>query len=420
MMRPIILTLICSLFVQTAAMAAEPKSDPGGTREELLLRIDRLQEAAIGLEHIIDPGSFEKLRRDIRTLDEVQLGLIELGMTQQKLHGLPQAPEPDSIVFPDPEIPGVCEAITPGLGFGLFAVAATLKEILAIAKWACLQTAVGTNTATACAVVNVATVTADWLFKDSALCLTVARTATQIAVFETDGNIAGHLNQYVDANVSSLATQSSLNQLQNGLTQEVTDLNSLANSLASDLSSLSADLADTSNQVESLTSATVNMTAVSEDIRFKSLVTLAEAEEIDELAADSQQRLDIVRDKTQQIINSSQVLQQMIGDLNHTSMNQIERELDASVARAMADPNVNIVEYKLPSAMNGELERSREVLVRAIQAYNEIGADTSSATQYLTMGDTQFNLGRYLTAYSHFSRAYQLLLNSADTLEKDS
>jgi hypothetical protein len=75
----------------------------------------------------------------------------------------------------------------------------------------------------------------------------------------------------------------------------------------------------------------------------------------------------------------------------------------------MADPNYNIVRYKLPASMDGELERSREILVRTLLAYKSIGVDTAQAEQYLAMGDNQFNLSRYLTAYGHFSTAYQLL-----------
>jgi hypothetical protein len=407
--------VFCTLMLPMAAAASQAGRDVEDARTEFLSRIDNLQRAAEELELFVDPDQFSKLRHAIRALDDIELDLLAHAMSHAESAG----PVTDTIAFPDPEIIAICEPATPGAGYGLYILATALDQILAAAKWVCLQTALGTNLAATCTVFSAAAVAAQFLFAESELCLSIQRSAYQGAIFETQSNIADQLNLYIDATISSRASQSSLNDLQTGVSQELADLNTLANRLASDLSDLSADFTDTSNSIASLTSATLDMTSVSQDIGLKTLITQAEAEEIDDFAADTQERMETIRTRTLQISASVESLEALIDGLNINAETQIARELEASLARAMADPNFNIVRYKLPASMNGELERSREVLVRTLLAFDGIGVDTSAAAQYLTLGDQQFNLGRYLTAYDHFSTAYQMLLGQSGIGAKD-
>jgi len=405
-MNRFFLPALCSLLIPLGTSASPLGPDAETARQELIAYVDTLEQTNVELDNVVDPAKFDQLRVAIGRLEEVPLSIISDGLSGVQTQG----PVPDTIVFPAPDILPICETTTPLEGYVFFEVAVLLNEILAPLKWACLQSELGENNAALCVGPSSAAALANMLFLEATICLNAQRTGYQTASFETQGNIARHLNDYIDSTVSSRASQSSLGDLQSGLNQELEDLGTLANSVAADVSDLSADLQDTSNSIAALASATIDMTSISEGVRLKTLVTQAEAEEIDDLAADTQQRLATIRSNTIAINASVQTLETLINELNTAAGNEIERELDASVGRAMADPDFNIVRYKLPASMNGELERSREVLIRAILAFDSIGSDTQQARQYLAMGDNQFNAGRYLTAYDHFSTAYQMLL----------
>lgn len=398
--------LLCALSLSGQARASAPDQDIETARVQLLQQIDTMQQAMQTLDAGVDPDRFDRLRRTIRMIDDVQLSLIVHAMSSGRV----QEPGLEVIQFPEPDIPPACEAITPELGLDLFVVAAELRDILAAAKWLCLESVAGNNAAAACIAANIAKVLAEFAFEGSELCLAIQRSAVQKAVLKTEGNVAEHLNDFVDAKVSSRASQSSLDELQTDVTQELDDLNSLATSLATDISDLGADLTDTQNSISSLLSATIDMTTVSQNIRLKTLVTHAEVGEADDLAADAQQTLATIRNHAQQIAASVHKLQGSINGLNTAAGTRIERELEASLGRAMADPNFNIIRYKLPASMGGELERSREVLVRVMLAFDGIGEDTTMAARYLDMGDDQFNAGRYLSAYGDYSLAYRMLV----------
>ena len=58
------------------------------------------------------------------------------------------------------------------------------------------------------------------------------------------------------------------------------------------------------------------------------------------------------------------------------------------------------------------MERSRELLIRALIAFQGLGADTSASQALLGSGDVAYNQGRPLDAYDAFARAYRLLLDT--------
>lgn len=401
--------LLLALALPPAVSASPPDSDLEHAREQLLDRIESLQQATAGVDAYLNARQRGKLQQANRALEAARLDIVAFDA-----HDAEQ-PEPptDSIVLVEPDPPSQCDFISPAISITLFTIYAVLEEAQAAAKWACLESVAGENTAALCAPLEVALVISEFLYLDSTICLATQRAANQEAAFENKVGVAEHLNEYVDAEISSLASQESLDSLQETITQELQDLQSLATSLASDFSDLGADFNQASNSIATLTSNTLDMTTDSQNIRFKALVTQAEAEEIDDLAADTQQQMQSIRTQTLQINASVQSLNNLLTQLNTAAELKIEREQDATLGRALADPDFNVVRYKLPASMNGELERSREVLVRAVLAYGSIGVDTTNASQYLATGDSHFNAGRYLAAYDNFATAYQLLLEQS-------
>lgn len=98
--------LIFVLIVPLHVGASEPGSEAEVPREKLLQRVDTLQEAAQGLEHLIDPGDFDKLRDAIDMLDDLQLSLIAQQMSDVNI----PEPLPNAIAFPDPGVVACCNA----------------------------------------------------------------------------------------------------------------------------------------------------------------------------------------------------------------------------------------------------------------------------------------------------------------------
>jgi len=409
MLRRFLILLLFALALPAQASASQTSSDPEITRADFLELIDSIEESMQTLEVSIDPARFDQLRKQIQMLGDAPLGLVAKAMSSG------DGPEPalNAIEFPEPDVAAACAPIEPEDVYAAFLVSAGLADILAAAKWPCLETVAGVNAAFACTNLRFAVAIAEFDFRGGELCMGIQRSAKMKANLDTQQNIADHLNSFVDATVSSRASQTSLDAMQSDITRELQDLSNLASSLAADVSDLGSNLTQTQNSMASLASATINLNSVSQDIRLKTLVTNAEILEADKLAADVQQRLVIIRNHSQQIIASGKALQAAMTQLNNTAKTNVERELDATLGRAMADPNFNIIRYKLPAAMGGELERSREVLVDTMLAFAGIGVDTTKAKKSLADGDKKFNAGKYLSAYGAYSQAYQGLVGNS-------
>ncbi len=405
----------------TLAETLELSAQYSGSIEQLQV-IDQL----IGQVMLMDISQLELLIQNLPPLADLQTRAVAaqqaLEISIAQAQSVPTAPAIRSsgsgeIEFPNPEtllvIPGTsaqpCQNIPAELGFSLITAWGIVSEVLAAMKWSCVQTILGENAAELCAPTNIATDLARFAYLGVQFCLKEQRDAYLDAILDTEGNIANYLNDFFDVTVASRASQDSVDMLQ----QDIDDVN---NSLANLQSDLSADFSTTESALDttladlnSLTLDLDNLAAITDDIQFRSQVNQVDIEDAQLRAADVQEAAAEIRDDTQSLIALISTLQVSQDDINDDIGAGLDRQTQTALSDALANPDSNVIRFKAPASLGGELEATREVVIQAIIAFGNIGAKTTTAQALLVQGDQAYNQQDYLLAYNLFAQAYQSL-----------
>ena len=114
----------------------------------------------------------------------------------------------------------------------------------------------------------------------------------------------------------------------------------------------------------------------------------------------------------EQLRNSLIGIRNTLAGVQSALQTAAQEQRDRRLAIALGDADVAIIRYRLPVANGGELERSREVLIRAITGYESLGLGAGAARVQLAIGDSAYNQGLPLDAYDAYARAYRLLLGT--------
>ena len=193
------------------------------------------------------------------------------------------------------------------------------------------------------------------------------------------------------------------------------DLADLRGTVAEDDAGIAAGLADLLDDATVLTARLSALASRIHDARFRMQVVQVDVEDV-------QRRLADVQAEAVRLTAAGEALRdhlRTIGtalDAAHARLQAAQQEQrDRRLAAALGDARVNVLRYRLPAAQGGELERSRELLIRALGAYEALGADVAAARALLATGDTAYNQGRALDAYDAFARAYRLLMDTQTT-----
>ncbi len=325
--------------------------------------------------------------------------------------------ESGEIEFPNPQVdaivPGTdfrpCQNIPSELGFSLITAWGIVAEVLAGMKWSCVQTIAGENAAELCSPANIATDAAKFSSLAVDFCLQEQRDAYLQAILDTETNIADYLNEYIDTTVASRATQDSVDILQGDVDDVNAKLSVVQSSLNSDFTGTENSLNNVISDLDVLTADLTSLTAIVDDIRFRSQVNQVDIEDAQLRAADAQQQATEIREDTQVMIASLSTFQSSLDDISNSIQSGLTQQTQAALSDALADPDSNIIRFKAPASVGGELEQAREVVIRAIVAFNNIGAKTTTAQSLLAQGDAAYNQQNYLAAYDLFSQAYQAL-----------
>lgn len=381
----------------------------------------RMVGAFLGQLQQVGPGELEALLPDLPPLNELQTQLddaqtvLEAAVLEGSAFSATAAPLFESgsgeIIFPEPDASiDACNNIPTEVGFSLLTSWQIVNDVLVAMKWGCIQTTLGENAAELCSPSNIATDLAKFGYKGAELCLKEQRDAYLNAILGTDENIANYLSDFADTTVESLATQDSVNTLQEEVTDANTKLSTLANTLSADFSSTESNLSVALDDLDSLTFNLNNLIAISDDIQFRSQVNQVDIEDAQLRAADVQESAEEIREETQALITSLSLLENSLQGIVADINSELTAQTQAALATALADASSNVIRFKAPAAAGGALEQAREIVIQAILAFTSLGADTSTAQALLVQGDQAYNQADYFNAYDFFAQAYQSLI----------
>lgn len=315
--------------------------------------------------------------------------------------------------------PSFCVNTTGALSFAALVTARSIKPLLRAAEFPCQQVIAGENSALACATLEVLSTTADIEYELTVFCLDQQDAGQGRATLQLVRNIGMHLNEFVDTNTSSRATQTSLNNLGQSVNQVTEDLSNTQQSLDGGFVRISNQLRNVLSDLDQLDQSLRASISKSQDIQFRTQETQVDIEDVQLRSADIQQSTAEIREDTQNLRAQAATVQDSLADVM-TRLNTTQRTLERDrIAAALSNSNQELVEYTLPAAAGGQLESVREVVTRAIIAVNQAGiGSTSDAVNLLNQGDQAYNQKNYLSAYRSFAQAYRALFNVATTARR--
>jgi len=320
--------------------------------------------------------------------------------------------ETGTIDIPTPETDiGFCISVT-GLVVGIAqATYQTLNAVISAAEYTCLQQVAAESASIACTVLEIAAVSAEFVYREGDFCRDETRAAKGEAILQLDRNVGAFFNDAINQNImSSRATQNSVDIVTTDTliaSGEITDIQDIVDS---NFITINNDLNLTLAQLANLSNSLTDLISESGDIRFRSEVNQVNIEDIQTRTADLQESGDDIRQDTQNLITASDALQTSINNLSNavtTEFAQINRD---EIARALTNPDYIVPAYVTPAAQGGQLEQAREVVIEAIQLINNISpGNTREALNLLIQGDMAYNNQNYLSAYTLFAQAYQAI-----------
>ncbi|AVP99102.1 hypothetical protein C7S18_18860 [Ahniella affigens] len=318
-------------------------------------------------------------------------------------------PVPKAIEFPEPAPMSRCVSASAATAHAMLEAWAASSEILAAAKWACLQTEAGENSAFLCTALAIETEALQTEYDQESFCLGDQRDATLSALAQTQSNVVDHLNQRADATVSSRATQSALDTMQDSLDSLLIRLAELRTTVSTDDHQANAELADLLDDALALANGLTALAADIHDAQFRMQAAQVNVEDVQDRLADLQAMMLPLTQHGEAIRGQQRQVADALTAAQTAQQTAASEQRDRHLALALGAPNRVVIRYRLPAAQGGELERSREVLIRALNAYAALGINTDAASAKLVAGDQAYNLGNPLEAYDLYGQAYRLL-----------
>ncbi len=350
-------------------------------------------------------------------------------MAQQQISALPGAlraseqpdinvfnsdssPEVDTIDIPEVEtaiafcidIPGTVV----GISQGTYKI---LSAVVEAAKFTCLQQVAGENSATACTVLEIAAVTAEFVYREGDFCRGESRAAKGEAILQLDRNIGAFFNEAVDQTaISSRTSQDAVDQVTVSTLAADNVLIDIQNTIDTNFVTISDDLDVTLAELQDLTENLTNLIAETEDVQFRTQINQVNIQDVQTRTADLQQSGEEIRQDTQDLISVTGMLQTTADELTSAVADGFILLNRDEIARALANPDYTVPEYVTPAEHGGQLEEVREVVIQAIVLMDSISpGNTGTALTLLTQGDQAYNAENYLAAYNLFAQAYRAI-----------
>jgi len=314
-----------------------------------------------------------------------------------------------AIEFPEPAPMPRCTDASAGTAHAMLEAWAASSEVLAAAKWICLQMEAGENSAFVCTALAIETEALQTELDLESFCLGDQRDATMSALGQTQSNIVDFVNLRADAAVSSRATQLSVDAMQDTLDSLLVQLAVLQTTVTTDDTTIALALDDLLADAAALRLQLTDLSSDVHDIRFRIQAMQVDVEDAQVRAADVQTKLIRLAADGETLRNELRTTKDALTSVQSSMQGAANEDRDRRLAMALGDPDIVVIRYRLPSAQGGELERSREVLVRAITAFESLSMDTAVSRAQLLIGDGFYNQDRPLDAYVAYANAWRAL-----------
>jgi hypothetical protein len=336
-----------------------------------------------------------------------------------------------SITLIDHQPLSVCKFVQVDVVFDALESKAIADEILASAKWECLQTALGVNTSELCSPLSIIADVADALYASGEHCLLNQNEAVTSSIFENIEGISRDTFEFIDSKISDVATQVQLNNTQDSTNDLNDSLNNNLPVFKSNLSLALNKLNQNKNQLEVIF-------AQAESLLTRVQINQIEIENIAITSADVVQETQEIRNDTQALLGRSAILINQVAALNQQTKDSVKSIAFQQIEFILANPkktetavdrlpisrgsqfvgsngndiamNSAPLSYQLPFSLGGQLELVRERIISHFNTIESLGGLTTKARLILTTGDQAYNSGNYKLAYSNYANAYNALL----------
>jgi hypothetical protein len=366
----------------------------------------------------VEPEQWERLSPYLPPARELQdrIARARAALQASAAPAPSRAPGAKSIDYPEPDPISDCVDASAAATQGLLEAWSAATEVLAAAKWACLQTTLGANGSEACTALAVAAELIEGDLDRQSFCLGAQRDAVLAAFSQTQSNVVDFINERADASASSRATQLSVDALRSTLDSVLLRLTALRATLVEDDTAVAQGLGDILDEAMGVAAQLTALSADIADVRFRIQAVQVDVEDAQQRLADVQSIAERLAGDSLRLRTTLESIQARLAGAHSALRDADEAQRDRRLAAALGDPQLLILRYRLPAANGGELERSRELLIRTLTAFQSLGADTTAARALLVAGDDAYNQGRPLDAYDAFARAYRTLLDTQTSL----
>lgn len=330
-----------------------------------------------------------------------------VGETRRLMREPPSSGKQAVVVEPD-VTPEACASYPPPVVLAALATKHVADHVIKALEFECQQSTLGVNVALGCEAPEIAATTADIASTLADFCGGQQSAATNTAVLANERSIARHLDRQLDVELSTRATQSSLDVVQAGVDGAIDTTTDTRTRLDDDTALIASRIEDALQELAALTATVTELHSRGDELVFQARVSqaLIEGIELDaaqlqalggELVAAAESRRDDVAE-----------FGPRAGTLAPAIVDAARTERRDALAAALGAPELRVATYALPLAAGGHLEEAREVLIEAILALQALGqGDTAQALVRLAAGDIAYNQQRYADAWREFAAAYR-------------
>ena len=370
------------------------------------------------------PGSraqIERAQRMFAAFDDASVESLARTLPLARLHALvtqsqrllqvrpPARGKTVSVAQPD-VTPGFCTDYPAPVSLAALGTKIIAEHVIEGLEFTCHESIGGFNAALLCEAPEITAAAAEIASQLAGFCGDQQTAAANTAVLFTERSIGRHLDDELDAVLSTRATQVSVDAAGQDLAQGDDTLRQLHTDYSEDVAAIDAQIDDAAQQLGALIQTLTDVQSVSADLAMRIQVSQVDVE-------DAQQRGADAHELAVQLTDLMLTQRALAADLGAEAA-ALAPAIDAGarqqrrddLAAALGDPDARIAGLALPAAAGGRIEEAREVLIAAITVLQTLGqGDTAQALQRLTGGDAHYNAGRYTDAWREFSAAYRSL-----------
>jgi len=347
-----------------------------------------------------DRNNYQQMRSQIDEMIQEAGSLLDLKVQEEPSRFENKDFLPDFLI--------ACSAVTPESSYVALGAQKTADLAIKSAKFSCHQEVLGEDDSATCIPFEIVAQAAKSGYDFVEFCNREGVYAYDVTVFKIMKEMIEHMNEFInDTQVSTRATVSSTQELQNTLDNADTKLNNVLPIINNQLDTALTDL----SQGNSLAN---NINAQATSLLQRVQINQIEIENTAISTSNVQQTLLESRSDTQAIIlalsNSQTLINEMSTDLQALLKQNENSQIELALANNTANANLT---YQLPGFKGGLLDRSREILIDKLTAIDSAGGNTFKAKNMFDAGNSFYNKQQYKAAYAQYALAYKALMESS-------